>query len=114
MKPTKVILQMADKTVRHAHGIVENVLALYPYWESMVWDSHSVYVETFQVQVQAWKVAKHVESGVCNFTISAECVCGAIRWRSEVCDLFPKEVVDGLIGGKGRPRYLSLHERRRR
>ncbi|MED6227145.1 hypothetical protein PIB30_110657, partial [Stylosanthes scabra] len=26
MKPTKVILQMADKTVRHAHGIVENVL----------------------------------------------------------------------------------------
>ncbi|MED6212293.1 hypothetical protein PIB30_081898 [Stylosanthes scabra] len=24
MKPTKVILQMADKTVRHAHGIVEN------------------------------------------------------------------------------------------
>ncbi|MED6150415.1 hypothetical protein PIB30_072039 [Stylosanthes scabra] len=26
MKPTKVILQMADKSVRHAHGIVENVL----------------------------------------------------------------------------------------
>ncbi|MED6213251.1 hypothetical protein PIB30_091340 [Stylosanthes scabra] len=26
MKPTKVILQMADKSVRHTHGIVENVL----------------------------------------------------------------------------------------
>ncbi|MED6117303.1 hypothetical protein PIB30_108717 [Stylosanthes scabra] len=26
MKPTKVILQMADKSVRHAHGIVKNVL----------------------------------------------------------------------------------------
>ncbi|MED6126831.1 hypothetical protein PIB30_082266 [Stylosanthes scabra] len=26
MKPTKVILQMADKSVRHAHGIVENIL----------------------------------------------------------------------------------------
>ncbi|MED6150437.1 hypothetical protein PIB30_072293 [Stylosanthes scabra] len=34
--------------------------ALYPYWESMVGDSHSVFVETFQVQAQAWKVAKHV------------------------------------------------------
>ncbi|MED6108274.1 hypothetical protein PIB30_022231 [Stylosanthes scabra] len=28
----------------------------------MVEDSHSVYVKTFQVQVQAWKVAKHVVS----------------------------------------------------
>ncbi|MED6175352.1 hypothetical protein PIB30_077488 [Stylosanthes scabra] len=62
--------------------------ALYPYWESMVGDSHSVFVEAFQVQVQAWKVAKHVyvlwsslsdwlssfrcELSVCNVTISAE------------------------------------------
>ncbi|MED6148346.1 hypothetical protein PIB30_052365 [Stylosanthes scabra] len=60
----------------------------------MVGDSHSVYVETFQVQVQAWKVAKHVvscyglvspvgqvircESSVCNVTISAERVRGAV------------------------------------
>ncbi|MED6224621.1 hypothetical protein PIB30_085878 [Stylosanthes scabra] len=28
MKPTRVILQMADKSVRHAHGIVENVLTI--------------------------------------------------------------------------------------
>ncbi|MED6135545.1 hypothetical protein PIB30_047490 [Stylosanthes scabra] len=70
----------------------------------MVGDSHSVYVETFQVQVQAWKVVKHVvscyglvspvgqvircvcsgelekvkESSVCNVTISAERVRGVV------------------------------------
>ncbi|MED6114019.1 hypothetical protein PIB30_076244, partial [Stylosanthes scabra] len=34
--------------------------ALYPYWESMGWGFSFRIFQTFQVQVQAWKVAKYV------------------------------------------------------
>ncbi|MED6127283.1 hypothetical protein PIB30_086663 [Stylosanthes scabra] len=71
---------MARRTSRVS--IELGVQALYPYWKSIIGDSHSVFVETFQVQVQAWKVAKHVyvaeESSVCNVAISAERIRGAV------------------------------------
>ncbi|MED6185714.1 hypothetical protein PIB30_059710 [Stylosanthes scabra] len=52
--------------------------ALYPYWEAMGWGFSLRIFQTFQVQVQAWKVAKHVVNryGLRSLVVRVfRCVC---------------------------------------
>ncbi|MED6115676.1 hypothetical protein PIB30_092987 [Stylosanthes scabra] len=83
-------LAIPGKGIKGIIGMCVKPKALYPYWESMVGDPHSVFVETFQVQVQAWKMAKHVVS--CHGLVSPvgqviRCVCSGELERVKVLEI---------------------------